>query len=151
MPELTESVDVDAPPERVWAALVDWPRQGEWMLATDVRPVEGDAQGVGGRLAATTGVRLGRRRRGVLDSMEITRWDPPRIVEVRHTGRVVRGGGVFEVRPRGAQSTFLWTERLDLPLGMLGRLGWPLVRPLMRAGVRFSLRRFAAFARRHPA
>ncbi len=151
MPELTESVDVDAPPERVWAALVDWPRQGEWMLATDVRPVGGDAQGVGGRLAATTGVRLGRRRRGVLDSMEITRWEPPRIVEVRHTGRVVRGGGVFEVRPRGAQSTFLWTERLDLPLGMLGRLGWPLVRPLMRAGVRFSLRRLATFARRHPA
>lgn len=150
MPELTEAVDVDAAPERVWAALVDWARQGEWMLATDVRPVGGDAQGVGGRLAATTGVRLGGRRRGVLDRMEITRWEPPRLVEVRHTGRVVRGGGVFEVRPRGGHATFVWTELLDLPLGPLGRLGWPLVRPLMRAGVRLSLRRFAAFAQRHP-
>ena len=37
MPDLVERIDVDAPPERVWAALTDWERQGEWMLATDVR------------------------------------------------------------------------------------------------------------------
>jgi hypothetical protein len=83
--------------------------------------------------------------------MVITAWDPPRRVEVRHTGRVVRGEGVFEVRPRGtAGSTFVWTELLDLPLGALGRAGWPLVRPVMVAGVRLSLRRFARFAERHP-
>ena len=151
MPELTESVHVDAAPDRVWAALVDWPAQGEWMVGTEVRTVGGDGQGVGGRLVATTGVPLGGRRRGVVDTMEITRWEPPRLVEVRHTGRVVRGDGVFEVRPAGAGSTFLWTERLDLPLGPLGRWGWPLVRPLMRAGVRHSLRRFSAYAARHPA
>jgi uncharacterized protein YndB with AHSA1/START domain len=151
MPELTETVDVDAPPERVWAALTDWVHQGEWMLATDVRTVDGDAQGLGGRLAARTGVPLPRgRRAGVLDTMVITRWEPPRRVDVRHTGRVVRGSGVFEVRPRdGGGSTFLWSEVLDLPLGALGRRGWPLVRPAMRAGVRLSLRRFAAFARDH--
>ena len=151
MPELTESVDVDAPPARAWAALVDWPEQGEWMLATDVRTLGGDAQGLGGRLEATTGMRLGGRRRGVVDTMEITRWEPPRVVEVRHTGRLVRGSGVFEVRPTGTGSAFVWTERLDLPLGWLGRRGWPLVRPFMRAGVRHSLRRFAGYASRHPA
>ena len=65
VPELVEQVDVDAPPEQVWAALVDWDRQGEWMLLTDVRAVDGDGQGVGGRLAAVTGVKLpGRRRLG---------------------------------------------------------------------------------------
>jgi carbon monoxide dehydrogenase subunit G len=150
MPELTETIDVDAPPERVWAALTDWVRQGEWMLATDVRTVDGTAQEVGGRLAARTGVPVpGGRRLGVLDTMLITRWEPPRRVDVRHTGRVVRGTGVFEVRPRGELSTFVWTEVLDLPLGGLGRLGWPVVRPAMRAGVRLSLRRFAEFARTH--
>jgi hypothetical protein len=134
----------------VWAALTDWVRQGEWMLATDVETVGGPAQEVGGRLAARTGVPLpGGRRLGVLDTMLITRWEPPRRVDVRHTGRVVRGSGVFEVRPRGDASTFVWTEVLDLPLGALGRAGWPLVRPAMRAGVRLSLRRFAAFARDH--
>jgi uncharacterized protein YndB with AHSA1/START domain len=151
MPELTETVDVDAPPQRVWAALTDWVHQGEWMLATDVRTVDGDAQDLGGRIAARTGVPLpGGRHAGVLDTMVITRWDPPRRVDVRHHGRVVRGDGVFEVRPRGEGSTFVWTEVLDLPLGALGRAGWPLVRPAMAAGVRLSLRRFADYARSHP-
>jgi carbon monoxide dehydrogenase subunit G len=151
VPELTETVDVDAPPMRVWAALTDWVRQGEWMLGTDVRTVGGPAQGVGGRIEARTGVPARRGRRlGVLDSMVITRWEPPHRVDVRHTGRVVRGTGIFEVRPRGTGSTFVWTEGLDLPLGALGRLGWPLVRPVMAAGVRLSLRRFARFAEGHP-
>jgi uncharacterized protein YndB with AHSA1/START domain len=151
MPELVETVAVDAPPERVWAALTDWVRQGEWMIATDVQTVDGPAQEVGGRLAARTGVPLpGGRHLGVLDTMLITRWEPPHRVDVRHTGRVVRGTGVFEVRPRPGGSTFVWREVLDLPLGALGRAGWPLARPAMRAGVRLSLRRFAAFARAHP-
>src|SRR3954452_24074983 len=82
MPELVEQVDVAAPPEQVWAALVDWDRQGEWMVLTDVRAVDGDGQGVGGRLAAVTGVRLPGgllrgRRLGVLDSMLITDWQYP--------------------------------------------------------------------------
>lgn len=150
MPELVETVPVDAPPERVWAALTDWVRQGEWMLGTDVRTVGGDAQDVGGQLAAHTGIPLpGGRHLGVLDTMVITRWEPPTRVDVVHTGRVVRGSGVFEVRPRGSGSEFVWTEQLDLPLGRLGELGWPLVRPAMVAGVRRSLLRFAAFAREH--
>ena len=156
MPELVESVAVAAPAGQVWAALVDWDRQGEWMLLTDVRPEDGEvpgAQGVGGRIAARTGVPMpGGRRLGVLDRMLITSWDAPRRVDVRHLGRVVRGTGTFEVRPRGGSaSTFVWTESLDLPLGRLGQLGWPLVRPVMAAGVRLSLRRFAAYAAAHPA
>ena len=153
MPELVLQVDVDAPPEQVWAALVDWDRQGEWMLLTDVRAGAQDGQGVGGRLAAVTGVKVpGLRRLGVLDTMLITSWDAPRRVDVRHTGRVVRGTGTFEVRPRaGGGSTFVWTEGLDLPLGALGRLGWPLVKPAMVAGVRLSLKRFATYAASHPA
>jgi uncharacterized protein YndB with AHSA1/START domain len=154
VPELVEQVDIDAPPEQVWAALVDWDRQGEWILFTDVRAV-GEVHGVGGRFDAVTGVKLpgrllGGRRIGVLDTMLITAWEHPRRIDVRHTGRVVRGTGTFEIRPRGdGGSTFVWTEGLDLPLGALGRAGWPLVRPVMTAGVRLSLRRFAAFARRH--
>ncbi|MGY2003594.1 SRPBCC family protein [Blastococcus sp. SYSU DS1024] len=148
MPELVERVAVEAPPVRVWAALTDWSRQGEWMLATDVRTVDGPAQGVGGRLAARTGLPApGGFRLGLLDTMVITAWEPPRRVEVQHTGRLVRGPGIFEIEPRGEQSTFVWTERLDLPYGVLGRLGWTLVRPFALLGIRWSLRRFAAFAR----
>ena len=56
----------------------------------------------------------------------------------------MRGTGAFEVEPLGAdRSRFVWREDLDLPLGLLGRLGWPLVRPVFAYGVQLSLRRFA--------
>jgi carbon monoxide dehydrogenase subunit G len=147
MPEVSESVDVDAAPEQVWAALTDWARQGEWILATDVRPVVGPARGVGGRLVAITGLPVGGRRVGVVDTMEITRWEPPTRCDVLHTGRFVRGSGTFEIRPRGSGSTFTWSEQVELPLGALGRLGWPVAERVIRAGYRLSLRRFAEFAR----
>ncbi len=147
MPELVETVDVDATPEQVFAALVDWTSQGEWMLLTDVRTVDGPAQGVGGRIEARTGIPTpGGGRLGVLDLMTVTGWDPPHSVDVVHTGRVVRGTGSFQVRARPSGSTFVWVETLELPLGALGRLGWPLVKPGFVAGVRLSLKRFARYA-----
>ena len=144
MPDLIERIDIDAPPERVWALLTDWERQGEWMLLTDVRTVDGPAQRLHGRLAARTGLPLpGGRRLGVLDTMIITKWQPPHLVEVQHTGRIVRGPGTFEVQPRGAHSTVVCTEVWYLPFGLLGRLGWLVSKPFVVWGLRRSLRRFA--------
>jgi len=112
--------------------------------------VVGPARGVGGRLVAITGLPVGSRRLGVVDTMEITRWEPPTRLDVLHTGRVVRGTGTFEIQPRGSGCTFTWSETVDLPLGALGRLGWPVAEPVIRAGYRHSLRRFAAFAAAYP-
>ena len=140
---LVLSVDVDAPVEQTWAAAVDWAGQSAWMLGTVVEPTAQGGRGVGGGIAAFSGVRLGRLRLGVRDTMVIERWDPPRVCVVRHTGRVVRGGGTFAVEPRPGGSRFVWREDLDLPLGAVGQLGWRLLRPLFAAGVRLSLARFA--------
>jgi uncharacterized protein YndB with AHSA1/START domain len=149
MPDLIQRIDVDAPPERVWALLTDWERQGEWMLLTDVRTVGGPAQRLHGRLAARTGLPLpGGRRLGVLDTMIITKWEPPRLVEVQHTGRIVRGRGTFEVRPRGEHSTVVCTEVWYLPYGYLGVAGWFLSRRFVAWGLRRSLQRLAALAER---
>jgi hypothetical protein len=139
MASLTLRVPVAASVEAVWAGATDWAGQGEWMLGTSVRPTAQDGVGVGGGIEAFTGV----GRVGFLDTMVITRWDPPRACHVVHTGRLVRGTGAFEVESREGGATFVWSEDLDLPLGVVGRLGWPLVRPLFAAGVRLSLRRFA--------
>jgi carbon monoxide dehydrogenase subunit G len=149
MRELVETVVVDAPPQQVWAALTDWTRQGEWMLLTDVEVTGGHPHAVGGRLAARTGLPLRGRRRGVLDTMVITQWDPPRRAVVQHTGRIVRGPGTFEVTPQGAGSLVTWSEQLWLPFGLLGQVGWPLVKPVAGAAVRLSLKRFADYARRY--
>lgn len=136
---LVLTVDVDAPVEQTWAGATDWAGQGEWMLGTTVRPAAQDGQGVGGGIEAFTGI----KRVGFLDTMTITRWDPPHRCDVLHTGKVVRGTGTFEVRPRGDASTFVWREDLELPLGVVGRLSWPLVRPFFAYGVQLSLKRFA--------
>lgn len=139
--EITVDVIVDAAPAVVWDAVTDWSRQSDWMLGTVVRATEQGGVGIGGGIEAFTGV----GRLGFLDTMVITEWDPPRRCVVRHTGSVVRGLGIFEVfsLPEG-RSRFVWAEELDLPLGPVGRLGWPVVRPAFAWGVRRSLRRLAA-------
>ena len=142
---LVVGVDIDAPPQRVWDAFTDWESQGAWMLATQVRTAGQQREGVGARIEARTGA----GRVGVTDPMTVTEWDPPRLCVVRHEGRLIRGAGIFRVVDLGeGRSYFLWSEELALPFGPLGRVGWPLARPLARAGMALSVRRFASYVAR---
>ena len=143
--ELPVAVEVDAPFAAVWDYVTDWERQGEWMLGTRVRVTGGDGRGVGTTLRAVTGV----GPLGVVDTMEVVEFIAPAAgvpgrAAVRHTGKVIRGEGFFEVVPLGPdRCRFTFTELVDLPLGALGRLGWPLARPVLKAGFDASLRRMA--------
>lgn len=139
--ELTIPVDVNAPAGAVWDMVTDWEGQGEWMLGTRVSVTSpGDGRELGATLSAFSGV----GPLGFTDTMEIVEWEPGNRCTVRHTGKVVKGDGVFEVVELGPErARFLWTELLDLPLGVLGRLGWPLVRPAFRLGVEQSLYKMA--------
>jgi hypothetical protein len=144
---INAEIEVTAPPDTVFAAATDWNRQGEWMLGTTVRIRRGDGRSVGSELEAVTGI----AGIGVADRMQITVWDAPSRCEMRHLGKIVRGIGIFAVRPRGRDAaTFEWIEQLELPWGVLGRAGWPLVSPFFGRGLRFSLGRFAAFCRTYP-
>jgi carbon monoxide dehydrogenase subunit G len=138
MAELVVTCDVAAPREKVWDVLVDWDQHHAWMALT--RATGGNA--VGEPIEAFTGV----GRIGLLDTMTITVWEPPHRAVVRHTGRLVRGSGSFEVQETAPGcSRVVWSEWVDLPFGLLGRLVWPLIRPLVKAGVSFSLRRLATY------
>ncbi len=129
--------DVGASQQAVWDVLVDWDRHEEWMLLTRA---QGGAH-VGAHVEAFSGV----GRLGFLDPMTIVVWEPPMRAVVRHTGSVVRGSGSFEVQPLGPdRSRIVWSEWILLPWGQFGHLGWPLARPLLRAGVSLSLRRLAS-------
>ena len=144
MIELELTIDIAADADTVFAGVTDWTAQREWMLGTDVVPVFGDGVGKGARLEAWTGI----GRVGFLDTMTVTEWDDAaRSVTVLHTGKVVRGGGEMSVVALGPdRSRFVWSEWLELPLGVVGRLGWPVVRPVFVTGVRQSLRAFAELA-----
>jgi hypothetical protein len=133
--EITSRVLVAAEAERVWQVAMDWSRQREWMWATRVR----GGTGTGAEVVARTGI----GPIGFADTMVITEWDPPRRCVVRHTGRIVRGLGIFEVTGSGQQSEFRWTERLQLPWPLAGRLGRWTVAPPARWALDASLRRLA--------
>jgi hypothetical protein len=133
-----ERVAVAAPVEVAWEALTDWHGQSGWMVLTNVT-VDSGGHRVGERLDAFTGI----AGIGFHDRMEVTRWDPPRRVDVVHLGRVVRGGGIFEVRPAPGGAWLVWIEDLDLPLGLAGRLGFAVLRPAFQLMLRRSLRRLA--------
>ena len=140
MAEIVADVEVDAAPPDVWDRLMDWERQGEWMPATRVRWTAAGGRGVGGGIEARTGVGPVR----FLDTMVITEWSPPHRCTVRHTGRLVRGAAAFEVfELPGGRSRFVWSEWIEPPLGLLGQVGLAAVRPLLRAGLRHALLRFA--------
>jgi len=135
---LEERVAVAAPPEAVFAAVADWERQSGWVAFTTVT-AEGGPHRVGERLLAVTKV----AGVGFSDPMEVTRWEPPRRVDVRHLGRVLRGTGTFLVEPAPGGAWFVWSEDLDLPLGVAGRLGFAVVGSAFRRMLRRSLRRLA--------
>jgi hypothetical protein len=135
---VTAGVVVGADQQRTWDLAVDWSKQERWILATHT---EG-GHGLGASVTGRTGI----GPFGFTDPMLITEWDPPNRCTVTHQGNVVRGAGIFEVRPRGeASAEFRWTERIELPLpSAIGEpLAGLLIGPVTRVGLAASLRRFA--------
>jgi Polyketide cyclase / dehydrase and lipid transport len=133
--EISAHVLVPAEADRVWQLAMNWERQRDWMLGTQVS----GGQGVGAEVVARTGI----GPFGFDDTMEITEWDPPRRCVIRHTGQLVRGLGLFEVAQAGGVSQFSWTELLQLPVPVPRLLRrWALL-PVARWVMAASLRRFA--------
>lgn len=141
MAELVVRVDVEAPADAVWAALVDWDAHRTWMLLTHA---SADGAGLGAEVVATTGI----GRVSFRDTMTVTQWEPPPADPARcvvaHTGDVVRGSGAFEVASTGqGRCRIVWSEWIRPPLGLFGDVGWLGVRPIAAVFLTASLRRLA--------
>lgn len=93
-------------------SLVAWQTQGKWMLGTSVWAID-SGEGVDGRIAAFTGLFPKSRKLGFIDYLTITKWEPPRVCGVLHTGKVVRGTGSFEV----VLVSDNISNRIDVPTG----------------------------------
>jgi len=114
----------------VWAFVEPIERHVDWMTdAVAIRFQSEQVRGVGTAFLCDT--RVGPIR--LVDRMEITEWQPivdPSVAAtgrmgVRHTG-IVAGTGVFTIEPVADTPTrtrFTWSERLDFPWYLGGRLG----------------------------
>jgi len=129
-----------APPEAVWAAIEDISTHVRWMEdAVAIRFTSAARSGAGATFDCET--RLGPFR--LTDRMEVTEWDPPRILGIRHAG-VVRGAGRFVLGPAGGATSFMWQEDLAFPAWMGGELGGRAAAPLLRGVWQRNLRNLKA-------
>ncbi len=139
--EFALAITIDAPLTKVWAEMVDWEGQSEWMLSTRVYDDSHSVEGVGHTLRAFTGpFARWNRILGIMDEMVVSEWEPPRFCRVEHVGRIIRGYGTFTLTedPQDQSRTrFDWFEEIKAPSFILA-----LIKPGILIGVWISLRRF---------
>lgn len=128
-PPFSSLVVIDAPIERVWAALADIEGQPHWMHEMkSVRLLTPPPVGLGTRGEATVRI-FGL---GTTDPVEITEFAPPHRFAIRHEGAFT-GGGLITLEPGADGSTTIvrWDETLIAPV--LPHLWAVVAAPVMTA------------------
>jgi len=121
MARITVSIELPATPTRVWEVVEPIENHTEWMAdAVAIRFVNEQRRGVGTKFLCDT--KVGPIR--LTDHMEITAWEPERVMGVTHTG-VVTGTGQFTIEPAATagHSNFTWSEELHFPWWLGGAIG----------------------------
>ncbi len=125
--------------ERAWNSIQDWESQSDWMLQTQVWVTSEIREGIGTEIEAFTGLIPSKKFFGILDSMRVTQWNPPYSCEVLHTGKIIKGTGLFRLEKINDEETlFHWSEIVIAPRAL-----FLLTLPGLYIGVRISLSRFA--------
>ncbi len=141
------TINLPCSQERAWAAIADWESQGNWMLQTKVWVTSQIREDVGTSISAFTGPLYKFYPKfsslGLLDTMVVTKWQPPEICDVVHTGKILKGTGSFVLSPINATSTkFNWSETIEC-----SRLKFLAIAPFLWVGVRISLARLSTSLR----
>lgn len=138
------------PARTAWDALTDAAHHGAWVPLTRVdtdRPVQ-----LGQRVAAVSGPGARQGLPGLVDRMEVTRYDPPGDDAGGATGTAVwtkrgpllLGEASIVVLPTGPSSCRVtWTERVPLAGPLPARLTTRLTAPLLGVMLRIVLGRAA--------
>lgn len=141
------TINLPCSQDRAWAAIADWESQGDWMLQTKVWVTSQIREGAGTSISAFTGPLYKFYPKfssiGLLDTMVVTKWQPPEICDVVHTGKILKGTGSFVLSPINATSTkFNWSETIEC-----SRLKFLVIAPFLWVGVRISLARLSTSLR----
>jgi len=136
--------------ERSWEVLVDWAGQARWIPLTTLEVLSPHDAGLGVRIAALSGFRLGGVPVGLLDNFVVTGWSPPAgghaELEVLHLGPWFTGEGVFHLSAEGSGTRVDCVELVTVPGGPPANAVVRRALPAMKAGFDVSLARFAAVA-----
>jgi uncharacterized membrane protein len=136
--EVTATVIVNAPADRVFAAFVNWERQSEWIPFTRVRVLEGDG-GEGSLIEAITGV----GSTGLRDEIRVVRVDAPYEVRIVHCGKILRGPASMRCTAMaGDRTQVVMHEWFHLPGGQATKLAWPLIWPGSKLSLTGALKKF---------
>lgn len=138
MARIQASTHVEATPQQVWDVLVDWENQPRWMAdARSVKVTSPHRAGADVTVVCATDIALGIV---VDDPMLVTEWEEPRVLGVRHLGRVIRGVGAFELDQTAHGTALTWWEEAEVPFWALGEAVAELtVVPWVRRVFRTSL------------
>ncbi len=122
--------------------LMHWERQADWMLdADEVRVVSSHREGVGVRLAVRT------RIAGIpafTEPMEVTVWEPPTRLGIRH-GSLVIGEGTWMLEPAIGGVRFTWVEDVRLRVPVVGEVAARLYAPVMARLMLRAMRGLCAY------
>lgn len=123
------SIDIDAPPSRVWDVIEDIGTHTTWMRdALAIRFTSAQTRGTGTTFDCDT--KIGPFR--LTDRMEVTDWRAGETMAIRHTAAVT-GEGRFLLFDLGDRRTrFVWREQLRFPRRQGGRLAEIVAGPVLR-------------------
>jgi uncharacterized membrane protein len=129
---ISHSIEIERPPEVVFAYLDEPERHGEWQREIVSAKVESDGPvGVGTRVRETR--KFGRREQDT--SYEITEHEPPRRSSFRGIAGPVRPHGVVTIEPIGDGSR----SRVSIEFTLVGHGIGKLIAPLARMQARKSI------------
>ena len=141
MSRVRVSTTIDAPRDRVWAAVRDIASHVEWMEdAVAIRFTSRARNGVGTTFDCDT--RVGPFR--LTDRMKVTEWREGRSIGIRHVGLVTGNGRFTLQRRRHGRTRFTWEERLTFPLWMGAWPGSVVGGAMLRRVWRHNLRNLKA-------
>ncbi|MGH3316614.1 MAG: SRPBCC family protein [Nocardioidaceae bacterium] len=124
MPGFSHTLEVAAPPGRVFAILDDVGRTPEWLSrCSGVEKLDAGPNTVGTRLLYLHGE---GRRIGQMDG-RITAYEPDEHMAMVYTDRMMEVGVDFVVRPGASESSTSLTHTLDIGTKGVGRLFTPFI------------------------